>query len=144
MGKLTTAIIMACIMAGCTGSTPEPRVTGADIIAAWKAAGLEAENVRPMTADDYGLVPYICKADATRFYIPSLGEDNGGRLYVCDSAADADKIAAVYEKIGEASAMLATHVLRAGDGRIVAQINGTLPDDKAAAYGAALVAAAGE
>lgn len=128
-------------------ATLEPTLaplTADAIIGAWKAAGLEAEDARPMTADDYGMAPYVCGDGATRFYIPALGEGNGGRLYICEDVADADKLETYYDSIGEASAMLVTHLYRAAGGKALVQINGTLADDIAAQYGAAMVAAVGE
>lgn len=123
--------------------TPTPPIMGADVLAAFVAAGLEAEGARPMTVDDYGLAPYVCGDDATRFYVPSLGPDQGGRVYVCQDAADADMLARYYEELGKASAMLHSHVMRGAGGRVLVQINGSLDAETAGRY-AAVVAGLGE
>jgi hypothetical protein len=63
--------------------TPATGPTLPDILAAFRAAGLEAESARAMTRDDYGLAPLL--GTGYRFLIPSLCPDCGGRLYQFDS-----------------------------------------------------------
>jgi hypothetical protein len=115
-------------------------LTRADkVIAAFKAAGLEAENVRPLTKEDYGMAPLLGDNTSLRFFIPSLGEDNGGRLFVCASNEDAQKMKAVYDAMGKASAMFFSWAFVRDN--ICVQINGDLPEAKAKEYEAALMGA---
>jgi hypothetical protein len=93
-----------------------------------------------MQAEHYGMAPYVCNDDATRFTISVVGEDAASaRLYVCDSAADADKLADFYARLGEASAILHSHLYRAGDGRVLLQMAGTVPAATAVRYEAVLL-----
>jgi hypothetical protein len=120
------------IMITATNSaTPTPSaITADDVIAAFKAAGLEAENTRPLTKDDYGLAPYVCKG--IRFFIPSMGVDKGGRLFICDNNEDRDSLKDYYEKLGKASAAFFSWVFVKGN--VLVQINGNLAEDIARKY----------
>ncbi len=130
MKKLLSLLLIAAFLLASCAKAP----TSDDVIKSFKAAGLEAENVRRMTKDDYGMAPYVCTG--TRFFIPSLGEDNGGRLYICDNNKDRDSLASFYTEAGKASAMLFSWVFVKGS--VVVQINGDLPEDKAHQYEAAI------
>lgn len=108
--------------------------TGADVVGAFKAAGLEAENPTPMTKDDFKIAPYVCQG--THFYIPSLGEKAGGRIFICDNTEDRDAISGYYIKLGKASAIFFSWVFVKGN--IVVQINGDLAEETARKYEAAI------
>lgn len=61
--------------------TPTPvfaKWSADQIVSAFKQAGLEAENTRSMTKDDYGLAPMMAN-QGIRFIIPSLCADCGGK-----------------------------------------------------------------
>ena len=109
-------------------------ITGADVVAAFKAASLEAENPRDMTKDDYGIAPLVCTG--TRFFIPSLGEDTGGRIFACENDKERDALVTFYTEMGKSSALFFSWVFVKD--RIVVQINGDLPEDAARKYEAAL------
>lgn len=52
------AVLLVAIMAvGCNSAAKKQPPTPDQVIAAFKAAGLEAESSRPMTKDDYHLSP---------------------------------------------------------------------------------------
>lgn len=104
--------------------------TAQDVISAFKAAGLEAENPTPMGPRNYGFAPYVCKG--VRFLIPSLGEDSGGRILACPNAADRDAIAGYYERLAKKSAAFFSWVFVKGN--VVVQINGDLEEEKARKY----------
>lgn len=104
--------------------------TAQDVVSAFKKSGLEAENPTPMGPKNYGFAPYVCKG--VRFLIPSLGEDSGGRIFVCPNAAERDAIAGYYEGLGKKSAALFSWVFVKGN--VVVQINGDLEEDKARKY----------
>ena len=110
------------------------QVTGEDVIKSFKDAGLEAENTRPMTKDDYGIAPFVC--EGTRFFIPSLGADNGGRIFICENTEDRDALVNYYTELGRASAIAFSWVFTKDN--VVVQINGDLPEAAARQYEAAL------
>lgn len=127
-------------------ATPEPSATpaptferwaSADAIAAFQAAGLEAEGTRPMTKDDYGMAPFVA-TEGTRFYIPSLGPDNGGRVMSFTSPDDLALVKGYYVELGRASAAFFSWTFARDN--ILVQINGDLPETQARQYEAALMA----
>lgn len=131
-------IIFCLALAACGGGTAAPAVkavTPDSVIAAFKAAGLEAESPTKMTRDDYGQAPFVCEG-GLRFLIPSLGANKGGRVFVCPNAADRDKLAGYYQALAKSSAAFFSHVFTKGN--TVLQINGELKDDQAKKYEAAL------
>ncbi len=120
-----TAICILAILASC--GTP---VTPETILQAWKSAGLQAESYRPMTKDEYGAAPYVCSG--TRFFIPALGEEQGGRLFQCENSSDRDALAEYYTKLGKQSALFFSWVFVKGD--YIVQINGNLDEATARQY----------
>ncbi len=110
-------------------------VTPQDVINAFKAMGLEAENVRAMTKDDYGLSPMA--SEGMRFYIPSLGADKGGRVMYYDDPAILQAAKTYYEELGKSSAIFFSWVFV--NGNILVQINGELPEEQAVKYESALL-----
>ena len=137
LSSLTMLLVLA-VLVGCSGQAAKP-VTGGDVVAAFKAAGLEAEGIKEMGPKDYGIAPYVCKG--TTFVIPSLGKaadgsDQGGHVYVCENAQDLATIQTFFKKVGEASALLASHLYVKGN--TLLQINGKLDKALADKYGAAL------
>lgn len=115
---------------------PAGRFSSPDqIVAAFQAAGLEATDAYPMTKDDYGMAPLVGKG--YRFFIPSLGPDNGGRAFI----GTVDEIQALqryYEELAKASAIFFSWVFVSTDGRAMVQINGDLPEDQARPYEAVI------
>jgi hypothetical protein len=55
-------------------------LSSTDVATAFKEAGLEAENARAMTPQDYGMAPAGLPKEGTRFFIPSLDETASGRV----------------------------------------------------------------
>jgi hypothetical protein len=118
-------------------NTPSPTalpITAEMVITAFKAAGLEAENSYPLTKSDYGMAPLVCQG--TRFLVPSLGPDNGGRIFVCDNPGDQAALVGYYQALGKSSAMFFSWIFEKGS--IVVQINGDLPEAIALKYEAAI------
>lgn len=105
--------------------------TTAQVVAAFKAAGLEAENSRPMTPADYGLAPLVA-VEGTRFFIPSLGAEAGGRAMSFNTLDDMNRVKKYYDDLARSSAALFSWVFL--NGNILIQINGTLPENKARLY----------
>ena len=117
-----------------TPTIPAALVPAEEVIAAFKAAGLQAEGTRPLTITDYVLVPYVCQG--LRFFIPSLGPDNGGRVFICDNKVDEDQLSSYYQSLGQPGSEFFSWVFVKGN--IVVQINGTLPEATAKQYEAAI------
>ena len=128
--KLFILSVFATVILSACGSS----VTGDDVIASFKKAGLEAENSYAMTKDDYGPAPYVCTG--TRFLIPSIGADNGGRIFICDNAEDLALLKNYYDELGKSSALFFSWTFTKGD--VLVQINGDLPEEKARQYEAAI------
>lgn len=127
---LGVAATLAC---GSTGST----LDSTKVVQAFKSAGLEAENPRAMTKDDYGLAPMAAK-EGTRFFIPSLGENSGGRIMSFASQEDLERTRKYYDDLGKSSAAFFSWVFVKDN--ILVQINGSLPEEKAKRYEKALMA----
>jgi hypothetical protein len=118
-------IVMAILVGACSA-----KLTGNDVVTAFKNAGLEAENTKQMGKDDYGAAPLVC--EGTRFFIPSLGQDKGGRIFICDNNDDRDSLAKYYQDLGKSSALFFSWVFVKDN--IVVQINGDLKEDIALKY----------
>jgi len=122
------------MLVGCGGPAFQ-QWESADVVEAFRAAGLECESTRPMEKADYGMAP-MTAVEGTRFLVPSLGPDNGGRILRFENEADLVRMRDYYVKAGEASAMLFSWVFVKDN--IVVQINGDLPEEQAKKYEAAL------
>ena len=130
--------------------TPTPKVTSTpvatytpkfivwntqQVIDAFIAAGLEAENPSPVTKDDYGLAP-MTDIEGTHFFITSLCSDCGGRAFSFATQEDLQLMKDYYDRLSEASALFFSWVFVKGN--ILVKINGDLPDETARQYKAAL------
>ncbi len=131
---ILVSLFLTIGLVACGGAPTAQRSTN-DVIAAFKAAGLEAENPTKMTKEDYGLAP-MAATEATRFLIPSLGEDTGGRAFIFENQEDLNRTKAYYDELGKASAAFFSWTFT--NGLTLVQITGDLPEDKAKQYEAAL------
>ncbi len=119
--------------------TPTPvftRWTSDQVIMAFVDAGLEVGAMRRLTVDDYGFAPMMA-IEGTRFFIPSLCVDCGGRILSFDNKIGMDKTEEYYVSLGQSSAMFFSWVFIKDN--ILVQINGTLPEAKARLYESALI-----
>jgi hypothetical protein len=124
--------------------TPTPEITptpqfalwdAAQVVDAFKSAGLEAEGTYQMTKDDYGAAPMMA-TEGIRFLIPSICADCGGRILEFDNLSGLAATQIYYEELGKQSAWFFSWVLVKDN--ILVQINGKLPEDKATQYQEAL------
>jgi hypothetical protein len=101
------------------------------IAKAFKKLGLESAGWKPLHRKDMGLAPFV-HSHATRFLIPSLGKDAGGRIFRVPDVKGRDRLAAYYRELGKSSAAFYSHVFVKK--KFVLQISGDLEDSKAAKY----------
>ena len=97
---LVVILLLVITLTGCGGGSS---FTADNVVMAFQNAGLEAENARPLTKDDYGLAPYI--GSGVRFFIPALCDDCGGRIFITDNQEDTDTLKTYYQTLGEQSAL---------------------------------------
>jgi hypothetical protein len=131
---ILATLVVALLLTGCGGAKTAAR-TPEGIVAAYKAAGLEAESPTTMGPGDYGPAPYVAKG--VRFLIPSMCADCGGRAFV-GTKEEITQLRSYYEEMGKASALLFSWVFVTPDGKAMVQINGELPEDQAKKYEEAL------
>jgi hypothetical protein len=109
--------------------------TGADVLAAFRKAGLEVQQPTKMRPKDYGFAPYVCKG--TQFVIPSIGTSPSGFVFECPNDADRDALASHFRDMGRMSATAFTWVIVKG--RIIVRINSDLDEEIVRKYEAALL-----
>ena len=118
--------------AGATGTSFQ-RWKNSQVIDAFKAAGLEIEDPRPMNKPkDYGPIP-MSDLEGTQFNLPSSGEGAGGHIYSFASEGYLERMVKYY---ADMSADNFSWVLVKDN--ILVQIDGRLPEEKAKQYEAAL------
>jgi len=125
-------------------ATPTPEATATPVFQVWaspqaanafSAAGLESVDVRPITKDDYGMAP-MTAVEGSRFLVPSLCADCGGRIFSFASQQDLEAIEAYYVELGRSSSLFFSWVFVKDN--ILVQINGDLDEGLARQYEAAL------
>lgn len=132
--KLTTYLMAIVIVVALT-SCSKQQWTSTDVVDVFKSASLEVEGARPMTKDDYGMAP-MRAVEGTRFFIPSLCTDCGGRIFSFSSQEDLEATKTYYAELGKNSALFFSWVFVKDN--ILVQINGDLPEEKARQYESAL------
>jgi len=108
-------------------------ITSEDVVAAFANAKLEAESPTRIPPNDFGIAPVVTD-DATRFLIPSMGEDSGGRAFVIEETADLRKMKAAYDDLGKENGLLFSWTFANEEVGVLVQINGDLPEPKAKLY----------
>lgn len=111
-------------------------MTSADVVAKLRSEGLVADNPTAMEPKDFGIAPV--SEDATRFLIPSLGADNGGRAFVFKSTDELQKTKSSYDDLGKESGLLFSWTFANGNKGVLVQINGDLPKVQAKRYEAVI------
>lgn len=82
-----------------------------------------------MDHTDYGFAPYVCKGFRFILDDEDLGDDEGGRLFVCKNKADQKRLANYYRSLSKRSAAFFSWVFEYKN--YVLQINGNLSEGKA-------------
>lgn len=111
------------------------RWTCEDVVDVFVGAGLECSGVFTMQPSDYGIAPLVAER-GLRFLIPSICEDCGGRIMSFADAASLSRMAEHYNALGKASAMFFSWVFVREN--VLVQINGSLAEERAREYEAAL------
>lgn len=130
--KKLVLLALILFLAACGSSTNH---TTDDVITSFKDAGLEVENTKEMTKEDYGIAPMKTE-EGVRFIIPSLGEDSGGRILSYDNDSDLQEMKEYYDSMGEESALFFSWTIQKDN--ILVQINGDLPEEQYNKYKSAL------
>ena len=130
----TVAVTTVTVLAT-TFASFQQKYKSQEAIDVLKAAGLEAEQVRPMTAKDYGSIPYL-GVEALRFFVPSIGFDNGGRVLTFDNMDSLERTKEYYDELGRYNPAFYSWIFTVEN--LLVQINGKLPDNKAKQYEVAL------
>lgn len=107
------------------------RWTSTNIVDSFKASNLEVGSYRAMTVDDYGPAPLQAK-EGTRFFIPSMCDDCGGRILAFSDQKGLEATQHYYEELGKGSAAFFSWVFVKDN--ILVQINGELSEEKARQY----------
>jgi len=133
MNRKLLVLLLALLVVACAGSYQKWQTS--QVIDAFKNAGLEAEAPRPMSDEDYGVAPVVAE-EATRFFIPSCGDDCGGRIFSFSDSDSLFKVKFYYTKMSEGSTLFFCWVFEKDN--ILLQLDGDLPEEKANLYGEVL------
>lgn len=115
-------LILGILLTACGNGTKE--LTSSEVVTAFQDAGLQAEESREMTKDDYGMAPM----KAEKGTIVKIGDDMNARIMSFKNESDLEETKEYYDKLGEESAMLFSWTLAKDN--ILIQMNGDLPEDK--------------
>ncbi len=106
-----------------------------EVVEAFRGAGLEVDKSYPVRREPGWEESSVADSfvDGTRFEIPSLGRDAGGRVFVCGSRDELEMMRSYYIDI-EASFGPSSHSHLYDEGLVLLQINGQLPKAQADRY----------
>ncbi|MWC29172.1 TerD family protein [Paenibacillus sp. MMS18-CY102] len=100
------------------------------LITAFKRAGLEAENPAELKPSEFG----DTRKDGKRIYVPSLGEDNGGRVFEFGTVEDLQFAKHHYDHLGKMGFFSHTYAR----GLLLLQMNGAMGHGEFAKYKAVM------
>lgn len=134
------AFIAVLALGACGGDDDAGRIdsgglTSREIVERFDRAGLDAERPARLEDNELGVAPNATD-DRTRFLIPSLGEDAGGRVFVFDNVDGLRRTKEAYDELGEGSGLLFSWTFANERRGVLVQINGDLPKAKAERYAA--------
>lgn len=127
-------IPLAIMLLACSLPWARPAPDAGQVIASFRAAGLEVENVRAGTKEMCGISPCLCQA--TWFDLPSQGEHQGGQVLVCRDEKERDVMVKYFNRLGEASPLFRSWVFTKD--LVVLQLSGQLDEGLARRYEKAL------
>jgi hypothetical protein len=110
-----------------------------DVVEVFRGVGLEVGNSYPVRREPGWEESSVADSfeEGTRFEIPSLGRDAGGRVFVCGSRDELEMMRNYYLNI-EAFFGPSHHSHLYDEGLVLLQINGRLPKAQADRYGSVL------
>jgi uncharacterized membrane protein (UPF0127 family) len=127
------------LQVGDTVELPQPGFTeppgSAEVVQAFRDAGLEVGESYPVEQEpgwEERPVPRTYE-EATRFLIPSLGADAGGRVFVFGSEEDLRAVRGFYEDLASSERPYVYD-----EGLVLVQLSNQLPEGEAERYGTAL------
>ena len=136
--QIVTIVVEKVVTATTQPQLPDSEITtsfqkwtSGDVVTAYSDAGLEIEGARPMTKDDYGLGPMVA-VEGTRFLIPTLCADCGGRILIFSNPDELDLSKQYYVEMGKSCAILFSWIFVKDN--ILVQINGDLSEERAKQY----------
>ncbi len=127
------------VQVGDTVELPQPSFveppSSAEVVQAFRDAGLEVGESYPVEQEpgwDERPVPRTYE-EATRFLVPSLGADAGGRVFVFGSNEDLRAVRGFYEDLASSERPYVYD-----EGLVLVQISNQLPEGEAEGYGTVL------
>lgn len=120
MKKLATVIAVLLIILVACGKKD---VTIDDVTKSFKDNQLAVKDLREMKKEDYGLAPM----KAEKAFIFTVVNDQHARLFKFKDEQDLKDTEEYYKKLGESSAIFASHLYKKGD--FLIQANGDISDD---------------
>lgn len=132
---IVIAFALVSTLFACSKEASKSGLSADGIVQAFKDAGLEAENVRDMTDEDFGIAPNKTK-EGKRFFIPSLGENSGGRILIYDKTKDLEEMKEFYEALNEASPLFFSWIIAKSNALVV--ISGDLTEEEYNKYNEAV------
>jgi hypothetical protein len=131
--------VVALFAAGTFASFGMP--SSEEVVLAFEEEGLEVGDYYPVEEEmGWGKSPVPNTfEEATRFEIPSLGRDAGGRVFVFENRENLKVVHDYYKELEDMPIFgpaLHSHLYE--DGLVLLQINGELPKQKADQYGEVL------
>lgn len=127
MKRIGLLILMVVfVIAGCSNKE-ESSISADDVVAKFKAAGLEAENATDIASKDMGIAPMRFD-EGKRIIVPSIGDDSGGRVFVFEKKSDLEELQKYYDELGKASAMMFSHTYSKGN--VLLQMTGEMEEEQ--------------
>ncbi|MDH6597051.1 stress protein [Bacillus aerius] len=113
MKKLSIFIFICLMMltACSSAASNEKQLTTANIIEAFKSAGLEAEKPSDLKQKEFGNI----REEGKRILVPSLGENAGGRIFKFGNETDLQQAKSYYDELGNAGSMFFSHTYSKGN-----------------------------
>jgi hypothetical protein len=110
-----------------------------EVVEAFRGVGLEVGKSYPVRREPGWEESSVADSfvEGTRFEIPSLGRDAGGRVFVCGSRDELEMMRSYYLNI-EVFFGPSHHSHLYDEGLVLLQINGHLPEAQADRYGSVL------
>lgn len=123
MKKLSLTFLLSALLVllvACGGE--ESSHSTADVIQSFKDAGLEIGDVTDLPSKEYG----ESREEGKRIPVPSLGEDNGGRLFKFKDKKGLEQAKTYYDELGKGSPLFYSHTY--ANGLFLLQMNGEMED----------------